>query len=131
MNFSSFSAGSSAHRILLQRGSHLMIAIATGLASWGVSAQTAEPEFAKGRLLVQARAGLSDIEMEKVAKGHGGKARRIGKSDLHVIELPGNASERAVQALLAKHPQLRFVELDRRVAPAMAVNDPMPAANGT
>ncbi|WP_249937193.1 S8 family serine peptidase [Roseateles sp. DAIF2] len=124
MNFSSFSAGSSAHRILLQRGSHLMIAIATGLASWGVSAQTAEPEFAKGRLLVQARAGLSDIEMEKVAKGHGGKARRIGKSDLHVIELPGNASERAVQALLAKHPQLRFVELDRRVAPAMAVNDP-------
>lgn len=82
------------------------------------------PQHAPGRLIVGARAGLAEGELGKISGLHGGKARRLGRSDLYVVDLPGNASEKAVQALLSKHPQLRFAELDQRVAPALAVNDP-------
>lgn len=88
-------------------------------------ATAAEPgEWAKGRLLVMPRAGLSDIELDKIVKVHGGKARRIGRSDLHIVDLPGNASETAVLAQLAHNPHLKFAELDRRVASALVSNDP-------
>ncbi|OGB04370.1 MAG: peptidase S8 [Burkholderiales bacterium RIFCSPHIGHO2_12_FULL_69_20] len=90
-----------------------------------VAAQAAQPqEWAKGRLIVQTRAGLSDAELDKVVKVHGGKARRIGKTDLHIVDLPGNASETAVQARLAHNPHLKFAELDGRVSPGFVTNDP-------
>jgi hypothetical protein len=79
---------------------------------------------AKGRVLVHANAGLSDEAVDGIVKAHGGKARRIGKSDLFVVDLPGNASEVAVQARLAHNPHLKFAELDRRVEPGFAANDP-------
>jgi len=82
------------------------------------------PVFAPGRLLVGARAGLSDAELARILTTHGAKARRIGKSDLHIVDLPGKGSEQSVAALLAKHPQLKFAEQDRRVTPAFAANDP-------
>ncbi len=88
-------------------------------------ATAAEPaEWAKGRLLVMPRAGLSDIEIDKIVKVHGGKARRVGKSDLHIVDLPGNASETAVLAQLAHNPHLKFAELDGRVVQALVSNDP-------
>jgi thermitase len=69
-------------------------------------------------------AGLSDNAVDGIVKPHGGKARRIGKSDLFIVDLPGNASEVAVQARLAHNPQLKFAELDRRVELGFAANDP-------
>lgn len=88
-------------------------------------ATAAQPaEWAKGRLLVMPRAGLSDVELDKIVKVHGGKARRVGKSNLHIVDLPSNASETAVLAQLAHNPQLKFAELDGRVAPALVSNDP-------
>lgn len=81
-------------------------------------------EFAKGRLLVLPRAGLSAADLEGVLRPHGGKARRVGQSDLHIVDLPPNASEKAVQALLKHHPKLKFAELDRRVSAAFVPNDP-------
>lgn len=87
------------------------------------AAAPAPVHYAPGRLLVGARAGLSDLEMGKLLKAHGGKSRRIGRSDLHIIDLPAG-SEKAAAALLAKHPHLKFAELDRRMEPSFAPNDP-------
>jgi hypothetical protein len=81
-------------------------------------------QHAKGRVLVQANAGLSDAALAAVIKPHGGKARRIGKTDLFIVDLPATASETAVQARLAHNPNLKFAELDRRIEPGFVANDP-------
>lgn len=80
--------------------------------------------WARQRLLIQTRAGLSDKDLAKILAGHGAKARRIGRSQLAVVDLPANASETAIAMLLAHHPQLKSAELDMRVAPALTPNDP-------
>lgn len=107
------------------RLSRLAAALAIGLAGTAGVAQAAQPQaWAKGRLIVQTRAGLSDAELDKVVKVHGASARRIGKTDLHIVDLPGHASETAVQAVLAHHPNLKFAELDGRVSPGFVTTDP-------
>ena len=108
----------------IPRISRLVAALAIGLAAWGQAQAAAPDEWAKGRILVMQRAGLSDIELDKIVKVHGGKARRVGKSDLHIVDLPGNASETAVLAQLAHHPHLKFAELDYKVKPDLFTNDP-------
>lgn len=84
---------------------------------------TQAQEWAPGRVIIHTRAGLSDSQVDKIAKVHGGKAQRLGKSDLHIVHLPGQASETAVLNLLANHPHLKSAELDMRVAPDLAAND--------
>lgn len=101
-----------------------LVAAAAGLIAGPAWAQSDAAVHAKGRLLVHAHAGLSDLAVDGIVKPHGGKARRIGKSDLFIVDLPGNASEVAVQARLAHNPQLKFAELDRRVELGFAANDP-------
>lgn len=111
------------HRRHVLAAATLMLAC-TGLLGPGLAqAQTQDLGWAKGRLLVLPRAGLSDANLDKIVRVHGGKARRLGHSDLHVVELPANASETAVLNLLARHPHLKAAELDRRVSPDMAAND--------
>ncbi|MDH0868234.1 S8 family serine peptidase [Mitsuaria sp. GD03876] len=80
--------------------------------------------WARQRLLVQTRAGLDDKELARILSPHGGKARRVGRSQLAIVDLPANASETALAQLLARHPQLKSAELDMRVSPAMTPNDP-------
>jgi hypothetical protein len=56
----------------------LALAAALGAASMPALAdppQARTIEFVKGRVLVQTRAGLSDKEMDKVLKPHGGKRK--------------------------------------------------------
>ncbi|MGE5665857.1 MAG: S8 family serine peptidase, partial [Betaproteobacteria bacterium] len=86
--------------------------------------RSTEGDWAKGRVLVMPRPGLSADEVGKIAGGENGKARKITSHGLYVIELPGNASERAVAARLANNPHLKFAEVDRLVAPSFAPNDP-------
>ncbi|MDN3920144.1 S8 family serine peptidase [Roseateles violae] len=122
MGFSNGSAQGFGAQFTLSR-SRMALALVAAMASWG--AHAAQPaEYAKGRVIVQTHAGLSDEELDKIVKVHGGKARRIGKSNLHIVDLPGNASETAVQAQLAHNPHLKFAELDRKVQPDFAANDP-------
>lgn len=80
--------------------------------------------FARGRILVEARAGLANSDLEKILKVHGGKHRKIGQSNVHIVDLPFGKSEVDVVEKLARHPLLRFAELDRRVGVSAAVNDP-------
>lgn len=80
--------------------------------------------FAKGRLLVQTRTGLSDVEVDRALKGHGAKRKgRIDKLGVHIIELPGQANEMAVAKALRNNPHFEAVELDYAYEPEMTVND--------
>jgi subtilisin family serine protease len=83
-----------------------------------------DSDYARGRILVQPAAGLSDEAFDQLLKGHGGKRRKLGQSELHVVDLPANASEKAVVAQLKNHPEFKFVELDRRVKASYVANDP-------
>lgn len=81
-------------------------------------------QWASGRILVMPRAGLAPRELARILGAHGGKARKVGQSDLHIVDLASRGSEKAIANLLARHPQLKFAEVDQRVAPHLAVNDP-------
>ncbi|QNA88914.1 S8 family serine peptidase [Massilia sp. Dwa41.01b] len=90
------------------------------------AAASAEPagEFARGRILIEARAGLSDADLDQLIKAHGGKRRKLGQSRMHIVDLPPGLSEEEAVARLSRRPELKFAELDRKVELAMAVNDP-------
>lgn len=89
------------------------------------TASGAQSSVAGGRLLVGARAGLSDAEADKQVRGHGAsKARRIGKTNLFIVDLPNVGNETAMQALLSRNPHFSFAELDRRVPASLSPNDP-------
>jgi thermitase len=82
-------------------------------------------QYARGRILFEARAGLSGDDLEKILKTNGGgKRRKMGQSNMHVVDLPAGASEIAMVERLRRHPAFKYVELDRRVNSSLAVNDP-------
>jgi subtilisin family serine protease len=83
-----------------------------------------DQDYARGRILVEANAGVTVDQLDKLLKVHGGKARKIGQANMHIVDLPANASEVAVVAQLKSRPEFKFVELDRRVKASYAVNDP-------
>jgi len=81
--------------------------------------------FAKGRVLVQPRAGLSDKELDKLLKPYGGQRKgHLKQINVHIIELAANANEIAVMQALSKNPHLKFAELDEAVPPELIPNDP-------
>lgn len=79
-------------------------------------------QWARGRILVMPRAGLPAKALANILKEHGGKAKKIGQSDLYVVELPEYTEEGAI-ARLAHHPHLKFAELDYLESPAYIPND--------
>jgi subtilisin family serine protease len=85
---------------------------------------SSEGPWALGRLLVVAKAGLSSQSLDGIVREHGAKATRLGSSSIYIVELPPTASETATLARLQHNPNLRSVELDKRVAPTFAANDP-------
>ena len=97
----------------------------SGAAKPGADAEAVAPHgWAKGRILVMPRAGLSQDALDQILAVHGGKAKKVGQSELRIVELPANASEKAIARLLARHPDLKFAEVDQRVAPHFIANDP-------
>ena len=83
-----------------------------------------EAQWVPGRLLVQPRAGLSEAEFDKIIKKQGGK--QVGKIEginVRVIQLPPQASEKAVEALLKNNKHLKFAERDMIVRPEGTAND--------
>lgn len=99
--------------------------VALGAAMAPVQAQSAdEAKWVPGRLLVQPRAGLSEAEFDKIIKQQGGK--QVGKIDainVRIIQLPPQASDKAVEALLKRNKHLKFAERDMLV-PVDSTNDP-------
>lgn len=137
-NVSKFARHKNSHSALRQRAIHLACQAAFLLPSMLVGAAAlqapaaiaAQPvansaeQYARGRILVMPRAGLSEAEFAKALAPHGGRGKKIGQSDLHVVELPANASEKAVVERLNRHPHIKFAELDRLVKPNFVSNDP-------
>jgi hypothetical protein len=79
----------------------------------------------KSRILVQPKAGLSNAELDKILKTHGGRrTHHLPQINVHVVELPAQASEIAVINILRGNPHIKFAELDVALEPNLAVNDP-------
>jgi thermitase len=115
--------------LAVQAAMTLPALLAIGFAMVAPTASAARPEagaeqYARGRILVMPRAGLSTDEFAKVLAPHGGRGRKVGQSDLHIVDLPGNASEKAVIERLLKNPHIKFAELDRAFKSSFAANDP-------
>jgi len=87
-------------------------------------AEENQKAWSERRILVLPRAGLPKKELAKILYAHGGTPRKVGQSDLYIVDLPANASAKAVAAQLAHHPHLKFAELDFRVSSGFIPNDP-------
>jgi len=105
-----------------------LLAAAIGMhASSAVAAPpvfAAADQYARGRILVLPRAGLTDAEFARTLAPHGGKGRKVGQSRLQVVDLPAGVSEKAVVEHLSRNPNVKFAELDRLVKPSFVSNDP-------
>jgi thermitase len=86
----------------------------------------AEPgAIVPGRVLALPRAGVAEGALHKAVRDQGGQdVRRIGNSNLRIIDVPLGA-ERGVQQRLARSPLFKFAELDRVVPLDGSANDPM------
>ena len=88
------------------------------------SFSTENEKWIKGRILVQPKAGVNDQIIAQALSAHGGKSiSKIASINVHVVEIPSNANEKAVAALLAKNPHFEFAEVDIIVKPNQLTND--------
>jgi len=103
----------------------LTIALVSGPAgAQGNSAGATGSMHAPGRILVMPNAGMSDAAMDKLVKDvGGGKARRLGKSELRIVDVPPGL-EKQMADKLARHPHFKFAEVDVFVSPGASSNDP-------
>ena len=86
----------------------------------------APPEFAPGRILVAAKAGVSDAQFEATLAAHGGRSMgRLRGMRAHMVNVPPGQSEEKLAERLARHPHIEFAELDRLAPPGSTTNDPM------
>jgi len=105
---------------------------ATLVAAIGMSASFAalaannvsQQDYARGRILIEARDGLSSADLDKIVNVPGHKRRKLGQGKIQVVELPAYASETGLVQRLSHNPHIKFAELDRRVKSTLAVNDP-------
>jgi subtilisin family serine protease len=101
------------------------------VSSAGVFAQAAQrtsadtARYAKGRILLQPRAGLSDKDIDRIIGVHGGKrGKHLRQINVQVVELPATADDASVVRTLARSRLFKFAELDRVVEHASLTNDP-------
>lgn len=80
-------------------------------------------ELARGRILVMPRAGLPAKALTHILKEHNGKAKKIGQSDLYIVDVP-EYSEESVIAALNQHPHLKYAEPDYIFHANLTPNDP-------
>jgi thermitase len=84
-----------------------------------------EIRYVKGRILVQPKAGLKMQELDRKLKAHGGqRVSVIPKINVHIVQLPPQANERAVAQLLRADGHIKFAEVDQQIPPALTPNDP-------
>lgn len=102
-----------------------LLAVMVFLMPLQVAAGTHKPQWASGRLLVQARVGVDDTDLDNVLLNHG--ARRLAalqKIRVHVVTVPPQLEE-AIAKALAKSPKIAFAEPDALIPPDDTLpNDP-------
>lgn len=106
--------------------------LVAGFAAWAAAALAAaqsgvatdaQGDYVRGRVIVQARAGVGAAEVARIVGAQGAQARAIGATGLYVIALPPQASEHALAERLARSPHFKFAELERRFKAAYTPND--------
>ncbi len=101
-----------------------LLALALGLCTTFSAIAGETGYWAKGRILVETRAGLGDGEFSKILARHGGKsAARMKKINVHVIKLPYGADERVAAEILKLNPHIKSAEVDKLIAPEQVGND--------
>jgi len=109
--------------VILLTAALLAVPIATTLATTTAMAQP--PGWAKGHILVQPAAGLSDEALAQILAKRGARSLSSNQRiNLHIVAVPPQA-EWAVAKALAKNPLIAFAEPDMLVEPAeIAADDP-------
>lgn len=81
--------------------------------------------WAKGQILVQPKAGLSEENFQKILKTHQASSKgQLKQLRTHIINVPIQAEQAIVRAL-SNNPNIEFAELDLLVeATTVAANDP-------
>ncbi len=103
----------------------LALAVLGAFVSFSAAAAPSSDDLLiKGRMLVEVRDGVSADALGKMLEAPGHKRYKLGQSGLYVVDLPANASERAVLARLKNNPHVKSAEQDRLVPSTLAVNDP-------
>jgi hypothetical protein len=108
-------------------GLAFVLGVVAALIAGSAAGQHPQRNFraAKGIILVQPRAGLSDREFDRVLQPHGARrARHMRAINVHVVALPEQADAIAVARALARNPNIKFAELDVLLEPGFLPNDP-------
>ena len=75
-------------------------------------------KHAQGRILIQARAGLPDRELDRILAGAGARRSAVmERINVHVATVPAGR-EATVAAALARNPHINFAEVDALVQPS-------------
>ena len=118
---------------LPRRALSLCVVAAVGVTSPSLNAQSSTPasqssdnvKIIKSRILVRPKAGLNNTELDKILSQHGGRSvRHMRQLNVHIVELPAQASEMGVLKALRSNPHIKFAEPDVVADPALFVNDP-------
>lgn len=80
--------------------------------------------FAARRILIKGHDDISDLEIEEELGKHGAKSiGEIPGINVKIVELPENANEKAIAALLAHNPKFAFAEVDAVEQESFIPND--------
>jgi thermitase len=91
----------------------------------GISSAAGPDDFVPDELLVGFHAGVTDNEAQDVYRPHGGtKIEKLWGLNIHRIRLAPSQLQ-SVEGALASRPGVKFVERNRRLAPAMDTSDPL------
>jgi thermitase len=105
----------------------LSIGATLAIASLGMlpSLSSAAPpeQWASGRILVSPRPGLPAAAFNKIIKSYGANAsRKLNGINVYVVEMPPGREQAMAQAL-ARHPNMKFAEVDGAVSMQMTPSD--------
>ncbi|MBE0437474.1 MAG: S8 family serine peptidase, partial [Methylomicrobium sp.] len=102
----------------------VLIAGVFGGAS-GTAYAAPDKPWKEGQILVKPKAGLSDIEFDRILKRNNGQGKgAIGNLKVHIVSVPAQAEEAVVRAL-SRNPHIEFAELDMAVELSLTTpNDP-------
>ncbi|MGD7034097.1 S8 family serine peptidase [Methylotuvimicrobium buryatense] len=102
----------------------VLIAGVFGGAS-GTTYAAPDKPWKEGQILVKPKAGLSDIEFDRILKRNNGQGKgAIGNLNVHIVSVPAQAEQAVVRAL-SRNPHIEFAELDMAVELSFVTpNDP-------
>jgi subtilisin family serine protease len=95
-----------------------------GIGSGNSGGTGSTASFAAGHILVAPQENATRADFAAALGANNGRSLgKIGNLDVDVVEVP-LGQEASIAARLARHPKVKFAELDQRMEPSLLVNDP-------